>query len=266
MPSQPTNKSGKGKMKNFADLCAVFMDACSDIEDCDGDPVSDLIEQLRASSQNVSGLNESDMTAIKVVNLLLPAVNVISSKIVGKSVREHDEKINKLCSVVRINAYEIDKQNQYSRRENIRISGIQEDEDTDDFDTFKKLCNKMEIEITKEDIVACHRVGNPAKKPRPLLVRLVSRDMKGKIFASKKKLKADPHLNKVYINEDLTAARFKLLQYVKKLDNVKNASSRDGKIFCNMKNGKKFNIENADDLFHLGVHDVDYKELGLPEI
>ena len=89
--------------------------------------------------------------------------------------------------------------------------------------------------------------------------------MKGKIFANKKKLRADPNLNKVYINEDLTTARFKLLQFIKKLDNVKNASTRDGKIICNMKNGRKFNVENADDLFHLGVTDVDYKELGLPE-
>ena len=220
MPSQPANKSGKRKMKSFSD-CSVFTDACADYSDSDGHPVSELIEQLRISSQNINGLNESDMTAIKVVNLLLPAVNLSSSKIVGKCVSEQDVKINKICSVVRTNSFEIDKQNQYSRRENIRISGLQEVEGTDDFDIFKGMCEVMEVDITKEDIVALHRVGNPARKPRALLVRVVSRDTKAKLCANKKKLKTNLGMSKVYINEDLTTMRFKLLKYVKNLGNVK---------------------------------------------
>jgi hypothetical protein len=128
---------------------------------------------VRATS--ACGLNESDLTAIKVVNLLLPAVNVITSKTVSKYIKNRDVKINTICSVVRQNTYAIDKQNQYSRRENIRITGLPENDDVDDFDTFKQLCGKMGIEVKKEDIVACHRVGDPGKKkPRTLVVLVVS--------------------------------------------------------------------------------------------
>ena len=128
---------------------------------------------VRATS--ACGLNESDLTAIKVVNLLLPAVNVITSKTVGKYIKNRDVKINTICSVVRQNTYAIDKQNQYSRRENIRITGLPENDDVDDFDTFQQLCGKMGIEVNKEDIVACHRVGDPGKKkPRTLVVLVVS--------------------------------------------------------------------------------------------
>lgn len=264
MPQPP--KNGKAKMKTFNDLCAVFADACSDIEEGNGDPVTGLIENLRTSAQNVSGLNESDQTAIKVVNLLLPAVNVISSNIVGKYVRTHESSIKNISSVVRRNSYEIDKLNQYSRKENIRISGLQEVEGTDDFTIFKQLCEKIEVDVKKEDIVACHRVGDPKRKPRQMLVRFVTRDLKFKIFTNKKKLKDDASLSKVYINEDLTLLRMKLLQYVKKLENVNAAFTRDGKVQCIMKDGKKFTVENPDDLFNLGEDDVDYGELGLPNL
>jgi hypothetical protein len=33
-----------------------------------------------------------------------------------------------------------------------------------------------------------------------------------------------------------------------------------------MKNGRKMTVENPDDLFHLGVTDIDYGEFGLPII
>ena len=261
-----SNKSGKGKLKNFNDICTVFTEACSDLEEGIDDPVAGLIDQLRNTSQSVSSLNESDLTAIKVVNLLLPAVNAISSNMVGKHVRAQDAKVNKICSVIRMNTYDIDKQNQYSRRENIRINGLQETEGTDEFDIFRQLCEKMEIIVKKEDIVACHRVGDAKRKPRPLLVRVVSRDLKYKIFSNKKKLKDNPDLKKVFINEDLTQLRMKLLQYVKRIDTVKSAFTKEGKIVCIMKDGKKYTVENPDDLFNLGVDEVNFEELGLPAL
>ena len=58
--------------------------------------------------------------------------------------------------------------------------------------------------------------------------------------------------------------RLKLLQYVKNIDNVKSAVKRKGKIHCVMKNGKKMTVDNPDDLFHLGVADIDYGEFGFP--
>lgn len=80
--AQPS-KNGKAKM-NFNDLRTIFSGVCTDIlvDDTD-DTVTDLhfvLGQLRETQENVSGLNDSDLSAIKVVNLLLPAVNVIASK------------------------------------------------------------------------------------------------------------------------------------------------------------------------------------------
>ena len=90
----------------------------------------------------------------------------------------------------------------------------------------------MDVDLKKEDIVACHRVGDPKKKPRPMLIRCVTRDLKLNFFTNKKKLKDDISLGKVYINEDLTVLKMKRLQYVRKLDNLKAAFTRDGKVQC----------------------------------
>lgn len=48
---------------------------------------------------------------------------------------------------------------------------------------------------------------------------------------------------------------------------VKNAHTRDGKIPCFIKNGSdRVVIASPDDLFKLGIVDVDYKKLGLTEL
>jgi hypothetical protein len=48
---------------------------------------------------------------------------------VMKTAESQNVKIYKVCAAVRLNRYAIDSQNQYSRRENFRISGIEEADD-----------------------------------------------------------------------------------------------------------------------------------------
>ena len=61
------------------------------------------------------------------------------------------------------NRYAIDSQNQYSRRENIRISCIVEEEDEVLLDKFSNICNAMGVNVNNADIISCHRVGHKAR-------------------------------------------------------------------------------------------------------
>ena len=125
----------------------------------------------------------------------------------------------------------------------------------------------MNIEIDKNDILACHRIGPEKRgKCRPIIVRFTSRDLKSKVLSNKKHLKGDETYVKVFINEDLTSLRFKLLQYVKNMDSVKSVSTREGKILCYLRNGRKELVETPDALFKLGVHSVKYTDFGLPDV
>jgi hypothetical protein len=53
---------------------------------------------------------------------------------------------------------------------------------------------------------------------------------------------------------------------VRKCEEVKSASTRDGKIICSLQNGTKAVISSPDDLFKIGFQDVDYQKLGLAEL
>ncbi len=69
---------------------------------------------------------------------------------------------------------------------------------------------------------------------------------------------------------DLTILRRRLLDVVKKCPRVSRANTKDGKIFCNLRearpNDRPIIIESPDDLFKLGFDDVPYEELGLASL
>lgn len=60
--------------------------------------------------------------------------------------------------------------------------------------------------------------------------------------------------------------KFKLFQFVRKLENVEAAHTRDGKIHCLLKDNSRQTVENLDDLFKLGVDSVDYDALGIKNL
>ena len=125
----------------------------------------------------------------------------------------------------------------------------------------------MDVRIEPNNIVDAHRLGRKAQgKCRQIIVRFANRSLRNKFIASRSKLKQSENFKTVFISDDLTPLRFKLFQMVRKVDEVKNAHTRDGKIICTLKNGTKAIIESPDDLFKIGVVDVDYRALGLAEL
>lgn len=263
----PPRTDPKKKNKSFNEVCSNFAEACSGIESDANNPANELLDLLKASTENSQALNESEMTAVKVMQLLLPAVNVLSSTMIIKNCAVQDAKIEKIYSAVRLNAYAIDNQNQYSRRENLRIAGINEEEGEDLFSVLVTICDAMNLKLNKSDIVSCHRVGKKGiqNNNRTVIMR-TTRDFKAKIFANKKGLHGKPDFKNIYFNDDLTTLKFKLFQIVRKLDNVKAAHTRDGKIHCILKDNSRQTVENPDDLFKLGVDSVDYGSLGIKNL
>ena len=104
-----SKKNNAYKKNTFNYLCASFTDACNEavnLEDSSDDRVNELIDILRNATSSNQNFNESDIAAIKVTNLLIPAVNFISVKTVAKSNNAQDAKISKICPRLRINSYE----------------------------------------------------------------------------------------------------------------------------------------------------------------
>ena len=164
----------------------------------------------------------------------------------------------------RLNAYENDRLQQYTRRENIRISGIIETDGERLKTKIIELEEEMDLHITERDINVCHRLGaNKGNRTRAIIVRFFARDIKHDFLVNKNKLRNKENYRGVYINEDLTPLRSKLLQYVKRQDVVESAFTREGKVICRTRDGSRVTIETPDNLFKLGLTNEDYAALGL---
>ncbi|KAK6178662.1 hypothetical protein SNE40_011190 [Patella caerulea] len=128
-----------------------------------------------------------------------------------------------------------DELEQYSRKNCIRINGIEEQNKED---VEKKSLDVLQIvcpNVVSSDIENCHRVGKPERGPRQIILRFNSYKSKRKIFSDMKQHKNLPE--NVYINEDLTKYRSYIYSLTRKAYKSKSISqcwTRDGKVFVRL--------------------------------
>lgn len=151
---------------------------------------------------------------------------------------------------------EVDRLEQYSRRENVRVFGLPEGPGKEDTSAeVVKLASDMGLHLKKEDISVSHRLPGRGKGPQPVIVKFVRRSTKVDMLRAKKKLKHVDGRSKVFVEEDLTPLRSKMLKAVRQDAATKSAWSIDGKIFCIVKKkGKeeKISVDSVNDLKKLG--------------
>ena len=153
----------------------------------------------------------------------------------------------------------------------IKILGIreQENETTESLaEAIEEIAKLIGSDVKKEDVKETRRIGKKKQngKTRSVVARIEKKD---NLMAKKKDhlkdnegIKASDKLNdKVLIFDDLTEARERLLRTVRDRENVHFAFVKDGYILARLQRGGKFiKIENAEDLFHVGVNDVDFAD------
>ena len=110
---------------------------------------------------------------------------------------------------------QLDRQEQYSRRNCILIHGITEtqDENTDDI-SLRTINEHLELELTEKELDHTHRIGNPKsgnKRPRPIIAKFARYNTRRKVFVNKKSLKNTG----ISITDSLTKHRMKFLKKAK---------------------------------------------------
>ena len=152
--------------------------------------------------------------------------------------------------------FDIDRLQQYSRRENVRVFGIAEIADEKTNDIIVKVAGDMGVDITERDISVSHRIGKKmGTKPRPIIAKFVRRDTKTAIMRNKRNLKGLDGYMSVFVNDDLTTMRSKLVYELKRDESVTRVWTMNGKIMCiQEENGKEMKkvIDSPDDLFKVG--------------
>ena len=144
-----------------------------------------------------------------------------------------------------------DKRDQYSRRENLRVTGVPFHQGEDTNRIMIAIACDLGVTITEADISVSHRSGKRiGDNPRPILCKFVRRDVKNQLLANKmraRNIKRDPYdgrLVKIYVDEDLTSMRARVCKKLRQ-DRVPHYT-RDGKVY----------IASADSDSQFKVHDT----------
>ena len=152
-----------------------------------------------------------------------------------------NDEASKLFSLLQSDANE-----QYGRRHNILIFGLEESPDEGPYQAVLDVANMVGVEIQKSYISVCHRV--PSRKgKRPLIVKFVRRQKKFELMSSKKKLR-DSDSN-VYLNEDFTFLRAKLAAKLRQKADIKAVSMQNERVVIYTDDGKGLAFENICDLY-----------------
>lgn len=169
-------------------------------------------------------------------------------KTLEKEMEQKDEIINQLRrKTEKDNQRQIEKTNdleQYSRCNNVRIINLPED-DRDRLETTEEttekvvqfLNDKMSTNIHQRDIDIAHRLGKKTiNKPRPVIVKFLSRHHKFQSFKDKKtKLRGTG----IYISEDLTRLNQRVFTAARKNTDVESCWTRNGQIVVKWKASQK---------------------------
>lgn len=153
-----------------------------------------------------------------------------------KTLKDQQKSIRDLESKIRSMEKNIDAQEQYSRRECLRLGGLKEEKDENiEVKVLQVINDKLELNppLTANDIARTHRIGshNPERPnvPRQTIIKFSTYRIRARVFANKKKFAG----TSLSLNEDLTKTRSNTLyraRLAKKENKIKEAWSFDGRV------------------------------------
>ena len=133
--------------------------------------------------------------------------------------KKKEDKIIELEKKVEALEVKLDDMEQYSQRNSLRVRGIPETDSEDLNEKVTELINdKLQVTppVTLGQIDRMHRVRKKKENiPHAILVKFSTYNVRDKVFRSKKVLRTKAleaeERQQIYINEDLTQKRSKLL-------------------------------------------------------
>ncbi|KAK3917255.1 Protein unc-13-like protein C [Frankliniella fusca] len=192
---------------------------------------------MTRSKQKLSEMDRNDLEEI-VKKAVAAATKPLQDTIghLSEQVNELKSELEKKDIVIKQmqDHYEdrLDELEQYGRRNNLRIFGVEEKENENTNDLVIQVSNEMGVCITNSCIDRSHRVGRRGQgaHPRPIIVKFTSYAYRNTIFMNKRKLKG----TKITVREDLTRTRLQLLKDAASSYSVQNVWSLDGVVMVNV--------------------------------
>ena len=150
----------------------------------------------------------------------------------------------------------VNRNNQYSRRENLEITNLPENIPQSQLEpTIIKILRSMKINICSYDIVAVHRIGKRNQYSRNTIIRFVNRKNVFKIFRRRRQFENEAKklgYTNVGIIENLSPENkriFNKCYRLKKMDQIKYVGTYNGFVNIQVKENDEFLlIDHFDDI------------------
>lgn len=276
-----------GRSENSNADCSLSLNNQKVIQDAVDDALKAISLPDGGKQQKIQTRNRNDDTIGNVVKQVLTELMPTVGKLIATAVQAateplleklselgtvdlHDEAKQKIQSAFQRQKLEIDRLEQYSRRDSIRISGVPEERQENTNEKVIKVVSDLGLSIQPSDISVSHRLGpyngnSNNVRPRPIIAKFVRRDIKTQICRNKKKIKNVQGRENVFIDEDLTPLRFRLVKELRK-EPGRTVWTIDGRIFTKIsRDGEedKRTLENTEDFLDLGWSKEKLNDLGL---
>ena len=198
--------------------------------------------------QGATGISDDDVLriAMAVRNLMAAEIQSIVTNLVQciDTLAEENKKLR----------YEIDDLEMYSRKNCVRVFGVDEAKTNTD-EAIMEIATELEVPLKPEHIVVSHRVGKPNQsRPRAIIARISNYQVRHQLIKSSKNLRDVAGMQNVSVNQELTKTRAKLAYQCRDLVRKKLAKSTfvwDGKIFVMDNKEVKHKVLHLDDLLNV---------------
>ena len=225
--------------------------------------------EYNTRSKDATNTDQPDLLSSlsKVESNLMQNITILKDEVINlkdiivKNLQDENKRLKTKVNVLENIYIDLEIQNnnldQYSRRNNVEISGIpQSVSDNQLEEKVVDILKAIDVNITTNEIEACHRLG---KKKKNAIVRVINRKHCLQALQNKKKLKSIdknaigiPNAN-LFISENLTPASSKLAFNCRKLkrDGEVEKCYTINEIFHIVKNNKLMKLYHLKDLQEL---------------
>ena len=131
------------------------------------------------SAANAANIDIAEIVAKAIAALQPMLVSVIATAVKVSSEAIFEELKKGACppstaSSVQSNRFEIDRLEQYSRRDNLKLVGVPERQNEDCVQLVKEVASDLGINFQDQEIIStAHRLKSRSKRGNPIIVRFV---------------------------------------------------------------------------------------------
>lgn len=175
---------------------------------------------------------------------------VLSEKLAvsDKEIRELKQRLQITENIAR-DAFQIRNRNeQYSRKLNVKIMGVKETQHEDTLKVVKKFIqDKAGFQLNERDVIATHRIPGESGKPQQVIVKVINTEVKARVMKKRSDIKRMG--NGLRLVVDVTKANSKLISQLFGKEDIESEWYFNDSVFAKVKvKDRRIKFDVTDDL------------------